>query len=509
MDLHGENFIFGEIGAETTSEKTFEGEVVIADYLSDALRIIKTEAVPRIISKRKGDDKLTVDCIVDIKIWYWSDDGKVLTVNKSESFTEELSVKKCNDCVCVRTSVKTEYVNGQIINSRKLCYKAVISLSARSYCKREATIVVPSGDNHMEYAEKKISVSNMAAVSEKNITVSDIIEVMPGKGEIKEILRTDATVFTVDLKSINNKIITRGQIEVKISYLNVNDRIETVTAEIPFSQIIDIDGMDEDCTPDLKYSVSNISASPRTDENGEMKQISVDAEISVLARGYKNSEYLIATDGYSMIYKCELESEKLEGETFFGSFNSSAADKGFIELSDTLSSVIDVSAYATVIGVSRENDRINVNCAVNCNALITNSANEILNVSRRFETSAPIVADIACEKIRIEPEAKITAVSYSISSDNRLDIKFDVSVDSLVFGGFTENVITSVKINESLKLERKNNAPLVIYYAKKGDKIFNIAKAYRTSKRAIIDANSLSEDILSENKTIIIPIMKA
>ncbi len=508
LELRYENYLFGEETFDQTIEKTFDGEIVIADYLGDALRILKTECTPRIISKRKSEGKQTVDCVADIKIWYWSEDGKISVASKSESFTEEIGVKGISDAFYVRTSVCCDYSNGQIINSRKLSYKTVVSLSARLYKKREKKVVIPENFFGMEYLKKDVSVSSLVATAEKTIIVSDVIEVMQGKGEIKEIIKSSAVIATGDLKSINNKIITRGHADTKILYVSPENKIECVMAEIPFTQIIDIEGIDEDCVADLRYAVNSITASPKPDENGEMRQITVEMDVMAIARGYKNVEYQIASDAYSLCHSCKVETEKVSFESFLGHFNTVASFKESVEFTDSVIAVNDVSVTASVINVSRDGDKINVNCGVNCNVLAINQSREAVSVTRRFESVATVVSNFNAENMRMEPDIKISAVSFSISGDNRIDVKYEITLDCLIFSESTVNCIVSAQIDEKTKLERKNKSPLVIYFAKKGDDLFEIAKAYRTSKNAIIEANSLAEEIFSENKTIIIPIMK-
>ena len=509
MEIQGKNIIIGETVADMVSEKTLEGEIIIPDYLTDAVRVIKTECSPRIISKRKSEDKICIDVAADVRIWYYSEEGKVALILRTENYTEEFNIKECQSSICLRTATKTEYANGGTIHSRKLSYKVVVSTSVRCYFRKETKIVTDEQAACMECEQTTFSFGTMAAATEKNISVSDVIEVMSGKGEIKEILKSEAVVYTGDMKPINNKIIMRGHVDVKILYISVEGKIETVRAEIPFTQIIDIDGMDEECIADLRYTVNGITATPKTDENGLMKHITVDVELLVLARGYKNSEYTVSSDAYSMAYKCELELNEVEAEHFDGKYNALTTERGTIESSDTIISVSDVSATVYTTGILRENGVIKVKCAVNCTALAENSNKEPIVLNKRFETVSELEIKSDAKSVRVEPDAKISSISYSISGDNRIDIKYDINVDALVFSSIRGEIVSAAKIDESAKIERKNSSPLVIYYAKKGDKIFNIAKAYRTSSRAISEANSLTESVLSEDKTIIIPIIKA
>ena len=507
MEIKGMT-VMKDAAVDAAAEKTLEGEIVIPDYLGDAARVIKAECRPRIISKKVSEGRLSVDCGAEICVWYWSEDSAVRVLRKNEEFYEEFTLDGAEKAVCLRTAVRTEFVNGYAVNSRKIGYKAVVAVSARCSVKKAVSLFSPEGQTAFECDPELLEISDLAASAEKNVSVSDVIELSQGRGEIKEIIKSDATVFTTEMKSITNKIITRGKAETKVIYLTPDGNIESVAADIPFTQIIDISGMDESSTADLRYTVNSVTASPRADENGNMCRISVELDLTVLARGYRNVKAQAAVDAFSPAYAYELKKEKLCYERFDGSVELTASDRGFAETSETVAAVSDASGTAVITGVRREGDRVTVGCAVNCAVIVKNSAGEPVALSRRFETSVSFEADPAAESIRLEPEAKLVSLSYSITDDGRIDVRYEVAVNALVFTSFSTEVVVSAEADEGTPYVRKNKAPLVIYYAKKGDRIFDIAKSYRASLKAVSDANGIADGRISADRTVIIPIIK-
>ena len=58
--------------------------------------------------------------------------------------------------------------------------------------------------------------------------------------------------------------------------------------------------------------------------------------------------------------------------------------------------------------------------------------------------------------------------------------------------------------NTEKPLEETENA-LILYYGKKGEKVFDIARRYRADINFIVEENRLAEKVLTEDKMLFIP----
>ena len=60
-------------------------------------------------------------------------------------------------------------------------------------------------------------------------------------------------------------------------------------------------------------------------------------------------------------------------------------------------------------------------------------------------------------------------------------------------------------VEDSDKAIAKNNNSLVLYYGKKGEKIFDIGMKYNTDVESILTENNLSGKYLENDKMLIVP----
>ncbi len=82
--------------------------------------------------------------------------------------------------------------------------------------------------------------------------------------------------------------------------------------------------------------------------------------------------------------------------------------------------------------------------------------------------------------------------SYEITSDTELAVKAQITVKAHLSRKQQINVVTGVK---GLKpAEKKENPPLLVYYAQQGENLWNIAKRYRVPIQKILNDNGMSEE---------------
>ena len=107
----------------------------------------------------------------------------------------------------------------------------------------------------------------------------------------------------------------------------------------------------------------------------------------------------------------------------------------------------------------------------------------------------------------ISPEIEITPISigYSIPNENTIDIKINFNVFGAIYTPTKINMITSAKTEKLPPKGKETNASLTIYYAKKDENLWDIARKYYTSLNLIQKENDISEEFIKEDGMILIP----
>lgn len=70
----------------------------------------------------------------------------------------------------------------------------------------------------------------------------------------------------------------------------------------------------------------------------------------------------------------------------------------------------------------------------------------------------------------------------------------------------TTTAVSSVKADEEKKRRRDDCSSLILYFAAEGEDVWDIARDYCTSVTQVRQENDLTEDILTADRMIMIPV---
>ncbi|MCR5484273.1 MAG: LysM peptidoglycan-binding domain-containing protein [Clostridiales bacterium] len=111
---------------------------------------------------------------------------------------------------------------------------------------------------------------------------------------------------------------------------------------------------------------------------------------------------------------------------------------------------------------------------------------------------API-SDPECEATVI-----LTGCSGTQSGENSADVKAEINVSEVIFKKSQKRIVCFAEPLDKTS-ENEDGAALTVYFADKGENIWDVAKKYGTTVDGIMSENSLTEKVLSSDKMIMIP----
>ena len=98
----------------------------------------------------------------------------------------------------------------------------------------------------------------------------------------------------------------------------------------------------------------------------------------------------------------------------------------------------------------------------------------------------------------------VNSLSFRLVDDYNIEIKAEVKTDIVLCDMIVENIVTNIKVLSDDNIE-KDDCALVLYFAEKGESVWDISKKYLTSETALVRENSLSDDVLSSPLMLLIP----
>ncbi len=505
IDLIKEQVNLNELTTSTSSVIMVDGDVIVPDVKPDIKEILVAEAVAKITKKELSKGKLSVSGEVLIKILYAPEadsetSAKIKNMSAKFAFSDSIDCPLADSFVSVQAVA--EHIGLSVINSRKINMKIAVAIKVSGYANKSFSLCTDIPENsELECRMKKLSLFNAVADAEKNLIIAESVEVPPSKPEIDEILKISVRAIKNDCKVMNNKVMIRGILNVSTLYSAMCDGYSLVNMEheIPFTEILDIDGSTEDCTCNVSYDVKDVSFMAKADLNGEQRIVALEAEIVAYVSLSHLSEMNVLEDCYSPKASTHLAKETLRLNEMINEGISTLSLKEIMNVPEEMPSVdaiynIEIKPVITETLISDSKLYIKGNAAAfllyvseGCETPLTALVNEY-----PFEQ---VISLENCKDEQIE-DAKVSVLSagFTLTSQSEVEIRYTLEFYTRVLCPYDVEVVCGCEMAENVEDEKAKQMPsLIIYFVQPGDTMWEIAKKYKTTFSKIMSANKIDD----------------
>lgn len=509
LNVTRESVRINETVYEGYGEESVESDIRLPDYCPDIARILKTEITPRIQSKRINGEKLMLEGTALIRILYVPEEGQtVRSMLHLHNFSRVFDMKTAPGDAQISVKMQLGYQNCRVLSPRKLEVKAALGINAKVYSATHKDMISSAEGGGVELLKKPIAVSQVIGFSEKQFKLTEMLELGSSKPPVSSIVKYDAVVLSQEFKVISNKVITKGEVIIKIAYVSEMNMssIEIMEYTLPISQIIDLDGVDDDCSCNVTMEVVSFNLEMGIDSDGQNRSFDVEVEICAATKAYRSMELQVASDAYSTKYETQVETAMLSFEKQMEMAKVSNMYRESIDLSNTeVSSIIDVSGSVMALAVNTNLQAMMIDAKLSVSMLTLdpegrmNAIENELPVSLRYDMKADYGL------VSTEVNLQLVSIAYSMNGMDKVDIRAEIMIEAAVFSTMYETIITGIEIMEPKENEKSKRKALTLYFADKGEKIWDIAKRYNTSMDAVKNENGLEIDELTEHAMLLIP----
>ena len=99
----------------------------------------------------------------------------------------------------------------------------------------------------------------------------------------------------------------------------------------------------------------------------------------------------------------------------------------------------------------------------------------------------------------------VNLLNYDFVINNTSKINLRLSIDYTAFLYQEENIEYITDISTDEMLDDSNTPQLTLYFAKKNESVWDIAKSFSTDSKLIIDENELTSDIIDTRRVLLVP----
>ena len=514
MELIKKNVHMNRLKSHIVTQITLDDDFNVPDVNDDIYKIITRDGIIAASGTKVQDGKVIVSGELKFKFLYGSadDKGKIHHMSGSIPFTETVNCDDADDHDGVTVKWDIDDLSIDIINTRKISAKAIITLSVSCEDIYDIeTACMPENDSSVLCLEKTSDVTQLAVCKKDIFRVKENIDLPAGKPNISEIIWDTACLKSVSTKLLDGKISLSGELSLFVLYTaeDENTPVQWLDSSFSFNSAIDVPGCTEDMIGDIEVTIGSSNVSLKSDYDGEPRTLEPDMVLDLNMKIYREEPVNFLIDAYSPDCRVVPTYSSVNYNSILTKNLSKCKVADKLKLDSTKGQVLQLlssSGNAKVDEISVSENGITVDGVVTAKLMYISSddknplaiADEIIPFTHTIEAQG--VSNESLSFIR----PSIEQLNVVMTGSNEIEAKASVLLDCLVLGNNSDNIITDIATEDFDMAELQSRPGMVAYLTKENDSLWNIAKTFHSTKERIMEINDLKSETLSPGEMLLI-----
>lgn len=506
--LDREAMAVGEVVFDGCQEQPVDLNISLPDYCPDIQRILKCQIYPKIGSRSISGDRLMLEGGYVVKVFYLDPGGtRIRFCDSSDTFSAEIALKQAADNAQIDAFPRVEYINCRATSPRRLDIHGAFSVCAKVVAQGRNEVVGNIEGGDVEQLKDTIPVNNLAGSSQQQFSVDEILELGSGKPPADSIMRSDAFAVLQDFKVTAGKLMIKGEVCVKFLYTatDENSTPEVMEFTVPFTQMLDCDGVTEDCLCDIRLGVIGVDAQIKNDYSGDKTFFDTQVRMIVNAAAYRGAEVTVVNDAYSRDFDLNIEAKQKTLDNLTELLGDTNVHKSTLNVEDSaISKVIDIWNEMSTVSAEVQDGNVVFKGKYSLCVLALDEENKPFYFERLLDFEDTRACASRGDNLKCEAQVGVGGISFRIMGSG-IEAKTELRLTAEIYSRYAIKSIESVTADEEKPVAHDNKAALGIYYADAGENLWNIAREYRTSVDTIKRENGIDANVVENRAMLLIP----
>ena len=429
MELKVFRDVLPAAGADCTAkaELPLETELLISDYLPPVQRIVKCFAKPVVLQKQLAPGRLTLEGYLRCTVYYQGEEGAGLCQTEQKlPFTKALELPSFVATAwtaCVEG--QTEYLNCRAVNPRRIEVRGAYGLVVSVHAQLSTEVITALSEGGIEQKPVTLAGVRRAATLEKIVTIEGALTFPKPPAAILDIT---GTAEVRELKRMQGKAVAKGVLHVLCGWRAEGDAaLRSQTADLPFNQILDADGLSEDCRClCVLEPVGFAAAEGETTEDGSAST-TLTATAMLRLSGWRPYQLQCVADAFSTRFETTLTPQTLATESLHCALDETTVLRGSGPLPDAGAHILACFASFGPVSLTRQE-----------------------GYEKALDYALPLPADLP-EDADAYPECWLSVQDLQCASaGGALDVSLTVRAEGAVLARQTASLVGAVELGDPL-----------------------------------------------------------
>ena len=480
--------------ADVNFEQSVETEILLADYDAPVFKIVKTTLEHLITQKYVMQGKLTVEGFVKVNICYQSSENcRLHSVSQKIPFQKQLEIGQ-HEGEFISLQGYCQYVNTRPQNPTRIDVRGAYMFNVRVFAAQNTQVVTAVASDSVCCDSTQIDCFSMSTHNSRQFNIEQPLALAANTARI---LRIATDVSTPSVTVYADKIAVKGEIGGDIYYtVDDDDEVHCQSQAFAYNQLVDMKNIKENNVPFVRLSVTSLGVA----QNSEDKKLTAVITVQIDAVSFAKQQIISVRDVFSRryLYTKQVANQLVDANVHIINKNFS------LQFGDVVTAgqkICDVYFEISPAKSYYEINKMTVKSKIFAHIITRNNQNEYECITKTED----IVADWLenCGR-HDEICMDLSVVGYSCS-DSGLTV--NISAKGFVIEKHQVELMAAFEENCD-KPQQNVKEALVVYYGKKGDRVFDIAKNHNVSPQIIAEENLLETDSLVEDSMLFIPVFE-
>lgn len=485
-----------------TQSSEVSGEFSFPDYLPDVRRILRVTAAPHVTGKYMNGERLELEGSIGMTLLYLSEEGTVCAFPASLPFSQSLAVAGMDETTVVTAHLNADTPVCRLIGPRKCALRARPKLSVRVIAARDVTpdtapLYSHTGTEALCTDTTRIPTASLVCVSRGDLRYAEDLAVTDGV--IHSVLSCEVTPILSECRCTGGCVVFKGEFDISALCAVREDSssapvYRTLHRRVPFSETLEDDGITDAhrCEPDITVT----SVQPTVTEEGRNLGVDFSAECAAVCAA--DTEVSVIRDAFLPSFDVKITTEPhtliRPLKTVMGNFSAAAALK--YDPQEGTPTVVDCRMQAFPERCEVSGGRIVTEGTLDISLILSFDDGSYLPLNGtaplRWDTDASYLHNPA----QLMAEADFRVCGMSTKPDPAAGtVACTAELSVLLTAAEKENAALPrvLSVSPDAKKVPPSREPLVLYYPQVGEAVWDIAKHYRLTPKAILRANRLED----------------
>ena len=477
-----------------TKEHALQSELLLPDYYPEVEKVLHCGVQLTEESVTLQGDKICVAGKAVFTVLYASAQKRICSFSGTEKYTKLIPCGETapgDVCIVRQTAAQVNY---RATAPRRIELGAAAAVKAELWRLQETQALAASTADGLETLAGETDYFCAHALGDITLETVGSVRLPVGREDVSAVLHKSAVFRCDGISAIGNKLLVRGTLQASLSVLTTDGTVHAgLSFQLPVSETKDLFGAQENdvcryCagTPFVEVNLKAASGDKETVE------LSVQIRCTVLAGKPEKRAYLL--DAYSLRGEPKLTAAPVGIVTGVSPLHAPFPFSAQAECyDDTAESVCDAFVSELRYSVSAGEGKLTVSGSAAVNALVRNDAGGFAFVSRTgafsFEKPMPPGGAAFCA-------VQVNDLTAVLTGKGLLQFSGEFCLQGFETQTREETLLTALELPEPSA--RGMHEKIVAYYAAAGERVWDIAKANKTTVQLITSQNDLNKTTLDE-----------